>query len=389
MEKAKVTFDALLLNILSSPDASLDSSTYTITKESTSTIRLSSRLNTSITLMSGVTSTTTGPDQTKVTVGDSATLMQSNSTQVANALTLRKTRAQQVTNPAPGSIDNTIYIGLRGPEFQLTGNEKNLQFRLLKAVEQFELTGADLKTNATVKALFRPETIKSFLDAYVLNSNPSGTLLVPPRFKKKVSLLVSPAVRDVRTFASSGSSTFSEEKTVSTSVTITDMVGFESPVLKSTFKVDAKIDVSHTSVQEVGTNKSISLATTLRRSSLGIYELYVDRALGSLVVRDAGSPMMSGQPVVNGRVTDQQGVPIPGALVKLRQDGTEYAAVSDASGNYLIATPAGQQLATGRYQINCGKGSYDVMISNGVTVMNLGGIQAAPAGELLFQLDER
>lgn len=120
-----------------------------------------------------------------------------------------------------------------------------------------------------------------------------------------------------------------------------------SRYLEAAFEANQKLDVTQTSVQEVSTTKVIGLSTTLNRASLGISKVFYDRVFKTFVIVDAGAPVMSGQPVVNGRITDAKGVPIPGAVVKLEQDNTEYAAVSDANGNYTIATAGGDRLAAG------------------------------------------
>jgi hypothetical protein len=85
---------------------------------------------------------------------------------------------------------------------------------------------------------------------------------------------------------------------------------------------------------------------------------------------------------VNGRITDAKGVPIPGAVVKLEQDNTEYAAVSDANGNYTIATAGGDRLAAGNSQITCGNIVRSVVLGGTENAMNLSGVDALSARQL-------
>jgi hypothetical protein len=369
--------DALPLGFVASALASREPSSYTITKDFASTIRLSAQASTSITLKGGVTATLG-----QFMVGGSTTFTQTNSTTVSNAITLRRTTAQQITTPAPGSPDNTVFIGLRRPQIELTGNEMNLRFRFLKALDTYALTAADLKNNPAVRSLFLPQTIQSILNTYPLLADPSGASLVKPRFKLRLSILLSAGVRDLFTFTSSDNTTFSEAKTSTTSVTITESFKFKNKRLEAAFEANQKLDVTQTSVQEVSTTKVIGLSTTLNRASLGISKVFYDRVFKTFVIVDAGAPVMSGQPVVNGRITDAKGVPIPGAVVKLEQDNTEYAAVSDANGNYTIATAGGDRLAAGNAQITCGNIVRSVVLGGTANAMNLSGVDALSARQL-------
>jgi hypothetical protein len=380
-EVARTTLRSLLLTLACVPQGSRGSSSWTIAKDVSSTLRLSAQANTSITLTGSVKFET---KEKTFSVGGSTTFTQMNSTQVANALTLSRTTTQQITTPAPGIVGNTVFIGLLRPQLQLEGDVSRLRFRFLKADDTFALTASDLQNDPQVRQLFDPPTITSFLGQYPLLADPTGATLVKPRYKLRLSILLSPGVTDIFTFKTANGRTFSESKTSTTSVEILETTGFKAGPLQLTFASGQRIQVSQTAVQETSTNKMISVVTTLNRDALGVFEVFADKALGTLVIRDAGPPTPSGQPVVQGKITDAQGAAIGRALVSLRADHADYAALTDADGQYTISTARGTPLPAGTYPVTCGNVSQMVSISSGVTRVNLRSVNGAAALERAF-----
>ncbi len=81
-----------------------------------------------------------------------------------------------------------------------------------------------------------------------------------------------------------------------------------------------------------------------------------------------------GQPVVEGKVTDTSRLTVEGALVKLRQNGVDYAALTDARGNYKIATPAGEPLESEVWPVTCGNVRREVYILDGAARQDFAGL---------------
>lgn len=380
-ESAQVTLDALLITYVGAPIGSKDTSSYTITRDYSSTLRLSSELSRGITLTAGVKKTfSTGMDSKgEFTVGGSVTFMQSDSTQVTDGITIRRTTQQQITTQAPGEAGNTVFIGIRRPQIKFEGDNKKLFFRFLKALDSFAVTASDLQTKPGIRGLFRPETIAEFLKQYVPLTDPTGATLVKPRFKPKLSILLSANVRDVFSFTLARGSSFSEQKKSVTSISITESIGFKDKGLERTFSAGQKIEITQTSVQEMATNRILSVSTTLNRSTEGVSKVFLDKVYKTFVIIDAGLPDPS-QPSVQGRVTSAQGAPVAGALVTLMsQDGGNYAAMTDASGNYVIRTARGERIQQGSYQLSCGNVNQSVAVGAGVTRADLGRVDPAAA----------
>lgn len=384
-ESGQVTLDGLLLTYVGAPLGSRDSSSYMITKTYDSTLRLTAQADSSIKLKASVN--TMFQD---FSTGREITFTQSNSTQVTNAITLRRSTSQQITTPAPGTTDNTVFLGLLRPQIQLDGvdgNPSKLLFRFLKATDNFAITASDFQINPAVRNLFRPDTINSFLSKYVPLTDPAGTSLIKPRFKPRLSITLSPGVRDVFTFTTSKGSAFSESKTSATSIEIVEKsnFNFNNNAIKLAFDVGQRIEIKHTSVQETSSNKIISVSTTLNRSSFGVNKVFFDRVFKTFVIIDAGT---TGQPIVQGRITDAQGAAIAGALVKLTHDNADHAALTDADGNYTISTAQGEVLPDGTYQVTCGNVSQSVSINRGMAKANFNSVNRASAQERSFEVGE-
>lgn len=365
-ESGTITLDALLLTYVGAPLGSRDTSTYTISKDFSSTFRLTSESNRTITLMPSVTVTAGN-----FTAGGSVTFSQANSSQVSNAIVLRRSLSQGITTPAPGIAANTILLGLRRPQIQLDGDEKRLQFRFLKALDTFAFTVADLQNNPSVRALFKPETIASFLKQYVPLTDPTGASLVKPRFRLKQSIALSANVRDVFTLTASKGASASESNKSTTSVTITESIGFKpNSKVSLALKADQKIEFSHTAAQEMTANRILTVSTTINRAAAGITKVFFDKVFKTFVIIDAG-PLDPSQPTVQGRVTNASGAAVAGALVKLTRDGVDYAAIADANGNYVIQTARNEPLASGTYELTCGDVKRSVTVGTGVTKVDV------------------
>jgi hypothetical protein len=373
-DSGQITVDGLLLTYLGAPLGSDGTTDWTITKSHGSTFRISSAQNRSISISSTVSS------GLPFSVGSAITYTQSSSSEVANAATVRQTTSVSFGTPAPGVAGNTVLVGLQRPQFQFDGTPSNLRFRLLKADLVFAKTVSQLQSSTE----FGRKTIDSFLSQYVPLVDPSGSTLVKPRFKLKALINLGAGVPSQVTFSKSKGTIFSEDRTSTYSVEIVNTREFKTKIFQAAFSVGNRIEVTHSASQETSTEKEISVTTTLMRQSDGITKVFFDRVYKTFCIIDAGRPATSGQAIVRGRITDPAGAAIPGALVKLRQNNTDYAALTDAQGRYTIATAPGQPLASGNYPITSGNVSQNVNVSAGVTSANLGNVNPRAARERLF-----
>ncbi len=347
-ESGQVTVDGILLSYVAAPLGSVASTTNSYTKNHASTFKMIAESNRSLSI--GVSATILG-----FNVG-SITYKQTDSTQVTDAITIRRSITESFTTPAPGDINNTVFVGLREPEMQFDGTPSRVRFRFLKATDRFGIKYSDLQLNGG--GVIKPATVTSFLSKYVTDP----ALLVTPRFKLKSSILLSAGVTNTFSFTKATGSTYSTSKTATTSVEITKKFGFSS--LGLSFEVGARIEVTHTSVQEFTAENIITSSTVLNRTSLGINKVYWDRVFKTFTIIDAGPP--DAATIVQGRITNPTtGLPIARALVRMIA-GAEYAALTDNNGNYSIKLPSGENLSSGTYAVVCGDDSVNAFAGSGI-----------------------
>lgn len=356
-----VTVSGIMLSYVGAPLGSTGSTSWTVQKSNAHTMRVvaaaSRGISISADISAGITET--------FSVGGSTTFRQSASTMVTNAITLRRTTTQTITTPTPGVVGNTVIVGLLRPKMRFRGNTSSLRFKFLDSLSTFAITINDFQTNTGVQGQFDATTINSFLSQYAPLTDPTGATLVKPRYKLRLSILLSPGVTDVFTFTKASGSSFSDSKSATTSVEIVEKTGFSLfGLLSTTFSTGQRLEWTTTSVQEFTTDLFLTISTTLNRSTLGVNQVYWDRAWKTFVIIDKGAPNTS-QPTVEGTVLDANGVAVAGAYVNVTQDNADWGARTDASGFYRIATPSGQPLSTGSYPIACGGTSQSVFIGSG------------------------
>jgi len=341
-ESGQVTVDAMMLSYIASPLGSVASSTNTFTKNNATTVRLTAASNRSLSI--GASASILG-----FNVG-STTFRQTNSNSVTDAITIRRSTAESFTTPTGGSTQNTVFIGMRAPEMQFDGDTGRQLFRFLRADNKFALTVSDLQDPAKLADIgIRAATANSFLSQYVTDP----ALLHGPRFKLRSSILLSAGVRNVYTFTKSTGSGYTESKTSTTSVEITRRFGFNFLIANGTFEVGAKLEITHTAVQEYTADQIISCQTTLERTSLGVNKVYWDRVFKTFVIIDTGPPT-SGT-YAQGSVTDPYGSLVANGFVKLVSDSAEYCAMTDTNGNYDIKGV--DYIPGGTYEVICGNDS--------------------------------
>jgi hypothetical protein len=374
-DTGQIVLAGFLTAYLGAPLGCRDSSAYTLSKEYSSTTKVSVTDGSEF----KITNLVQVMPKNKFMIGGSSmvTYTQSNSDQVSNGITLKRSTTLQLNTIPPGVVGNTIFIGLLRPTIELAGPPSAVRFKILKADAEFAVSAADIQSGR----VFDPITSAAFLAQYSPLADPSGASLSGPRFKKKLHILLSAGEKTVFTFSKSGAATFSEQLTSSTSVQIVSSIGFTIGAFKETFSVGKTLSVQETSVQEATTTKTITLQTTLNRNELGVNEVWYDKVYKTFVIVDLGPP---GPPVAQGRITDAQGSAIPSAVVKVTQNGVDYAAISDTSGNYRIAPAARVQLSPGAAQLSCGNVSKSVTLGSTPARADLSGVDPAAARSRTF-----
>lgn len=355
-----VTLDGLMLTYIASPLGSIGSASWTVQKSNTHTMRVVAAANRTLSIKSDF-----NVDITETfSVGGSTEFRQSAGTSVTNSITLRRTSTQTITTPTPGAVGNTVIVGLLKPKARFRGNTSLLRFKFLSANSLFAIKVSDFQSGA-VNHLFSAATISSFLSQYAPINDPSGSTVIKPRFKLRLSILLSPGVPDVFSFTKSTGSTHADSKSATTSVEIVERTGFTLfGVLGTTFSTGQRLEWTTTATQEFATDLMVSYSITLNRTTLGVSQVYWDRAWKTFLTLDKGAPSAT-QPKVSGVVKDASGFAISGAYVKVVQDNAEWAARTDASGSYTIQTPTGQPLASGTYPVLCGDQSLNLAIGSG------------------------
>jgi hypothetical protein len=353
------------------PDAD-GSTTITYDKSYNSTYEITTSSENGITITNDASA---GGD--KFTVGQSATYTQSQSNQVTNGVAISRDQSISIGTASPGSYANTNLYGLMRPTIKLSGTAAKLGFKLLKADSEFSYAIGRIQAGG----LFDPVTTAALLALDPVLNDPSGNSLTLPRFKPRLHLSLTGGNPFTRTFSRGGTASFSQQLTTSTSVTIVDSIGFSLGLFKDTFSKGKTLTLTHTSVQTVTTGKTFSLAASFTPHHDATILGFWDRVLKTFQI--VSIPGVAA-PAVQGRVVDAQGHAIGGALVRVRQNGIDYAAVSDASGNYGIGALARASFTPGAAQLVCGNVTKPIALGSGAVHADLSGVDvsAARANEL-------
>jgi hypothetical protein len=373
-EFGEATLDGVLLTYVAAPNGSTGVSTVTLRETQTFTIRLQATQASGLTISTGSTFSAGG-----FSVGSSSGFTQNQSTSVTDALTIRDTLSFSASSVAPGQPDHTVFIGLRNARLKFKGNPSSVVFKFLDAAERFTAR-ADFLQSGQWNWAFSQSTINGMLAQYPLLSDPSGSTLVKPRFKRKFVHTSDPGINNVYTFETSTGSSVSS----SFSATITTSSGFTSSGLMSTFQVGSTLTITLIGVQEIATEQLMSITFQLNPTVQKTFAVYKDKVFKTYLVVDKGPPVTSGQPVVMGQVLDYSGTPLPFANVKLTQNNVDFVGLTNSSGNYAISTGAGDPLATGSYQVVCGNLSTPVSIGSGTSFASFSGPDPVSAQNFNF-----
>lgn len=378
-EDGTVRADALLLQYVSSPDGSVGNSTLTLTSTFTNTFRLSAVANASLSIGTSSSFTFGG-----FTVGGSTTFNQSVSAQVTDAVTVNNTQSIAVSTPAPGQPNHTVFYGLLNRQVNLHGDPTRLLFKFLNAGDVFSARADQLQTPGVWP--FSQTTINGILAQYPPLTDPTGSTLTRPRFKKRFSLATDAGVSNTIAFSTANGSAFTEQLTVTFGVTINQSTGFSSPGMQSTFSVGQTLNFNLTAVQEINSTEIMSISFVINPSAgPRVFKFFRDRVFKTYLVIAGGAPALSGQSVVQGTIYNSFGNPIPNALVTLTQGQVDYARVTNSSGGYYIATESGDPLATGLYPLGSGGTIVNVNLTGGTTYANVSGVDSGAAQSTSIQ----
>jgi trimeric autotransporter adhesin len=378
-DNADVTLDAILITLLSAPIGSTGTSTWTVTQTFSSTFTLRAEANLSLTTSASVTNSFGTQITGTFSVGSSETFSQSASVQVADAIRINRTISLSVTTPSPGVVGNTVFVGIQSPKVNFKGDPTRLLWKFINnsVGGLLLLTVSDLQSGVW-SGVVKPSTRDSWLAQYPLLTDPTGSTLVKPRYKKRYTINVSPGVSVNFSVETADGSSFTTSKTASISAEITDRTSFTSGGLNTTFSVGNRVSITLTSVQELSSNRIIRFSTVLQRTTPGTFIIYKDRVLKTWLVVDAGAPVTSGQPVVRGVVNSSTGA-VAGALVELPQGTHTYLTAADGTGNYVLATSSLETMSTGTYSIITGSSSQSVTVGSGTTYSNFYGVDRTAA----------
>lgn len=373
-ENADVTLDAILVTILSAPLGSQGTSTWTVTQTFSSTFTLRAEASLGLTLSGSVTNSFGTPITGTFSVGSSESFSQSASVQVTDAIRINRTVSLSVTTQAPGAVANTVFVGIQSPKANFKGDPTRLLWKFINnSVGGLLLLTVSNLQSGTWDSVVKPSTRDSWLAQYPLLTDPTGSTLVKPRYKKRYTISVSPGVSVNFSVETADGSSFTTSKTASVSAEITNTTGFMNTGLESSFSVGAKLTLMLTSVQELSSTRIIRFSTVLQRSTAGTFIIYKDRVLKTWLVVDAGPPVTSGQPVVRGVVTSGSGA-VAGALVELPQGNHTFLTAADGTGNYVLATSSLETMSTGTYSIITGSSSQPVTVGSATTYSNFNGV---------------
>lgn len=365
-ETGQVELGALLVSYASAPINLRGSVNWTVTRQRTDTVKMSSQLSVGTSFKADL-SVTAG----FVTVGGSANLAQAASSQVTDAVTVKSTQQWGITTSphrADGinTVEDTTFFLVIKPKVNLTGNPtRGFRWKFLDGGIKASRTVAELRDPA-MRSLLGGSTVDAILAQYPLLQNPSGQALGLglPRYKLKDR--ISPGVNG-QSFARtiSKGSTFSDQRSSKLSITITERVGFTSPTVKAMFEAGQTLEITTTSVQEIDTTNIIGTGGQVSGDGLGAYNIYNDKVFKTILISYEG-PLANYRPAVSGVVRDQLGNPVPGALVSLVDSAGVYnTAQADSSGAYTIRTPT--QLPAGSYTVICAGVQQSVAIGSGGT----------------------
>lgn len=235
-ETGEVTLDAIMLTYFSAPLATEAETFYEIGRAYTSSIKLELAGESAPRLKAGV------PTRfEKVFAG--TRFNQTESPRVKTALVLEQRLGRgshEQIGAIGGTPDNTTYIGLLRPRFQLTGTPDALRFRLAGATSEFIFSAEHLRREAETPDILRSATAASFLEQYVTETS----ALVGPRYESRGHLQPPFTIQEV------AGREPSERVTATVKGTIIAQTGFESAALKDAFAVGNTMDVVYSSVQE-------------------------------------------------------------------------------------------------------------------------------------------
>ncbi len=377
-EVGQVTLDALMLTYFSAPPGTLGPSSWIINESYATTFCLESLASPALSLKGSVE------------VGNERfgqpDFKQFSSGIVKDGITLRRDlisgETESIVALVSGIADNTVVYGLRRPRLQFEGNDTVLRFRFLEAESIFlfgvsALQGGD----SLVRDSFKSGTLNSL----IAQSATDPGAFIEPRFGLRAVLSLESGIRRIFTFSERGNIANPKAVTGFTTAEIVERTGFNSPAIKRAFETGSELKLIFHSSQEFVSDEIIRVETSFERVVPGVIKVYWDRVFKCFIFADAGRPIAcTGQPVVEGKVTDTNGLTIEGALVKLRQNDTDYAALTDARGNYKIATPAGELLESGVWPIKCGNVSRKVHVLGGAARQDFAGVDLDLAQQLRF-----
>ncbi len=366
-DSGTIVLGAIPISLAASIPNANGSTSITFDKSYDSTYQFSTTTASGITISSEITS-----GVGKFTVGESVTYSQSQSDQVTNGVKISRDQSITLGTASPGSYGNTIIYGLLKPTIKLSGTPSKLGFKLLKADSEFSYAVSRIQQGG----LFDPVTSAALLALDPLLTNPNASALPAPRYKLRLHLSLTAGNPFARKFSRGGAQSFSSMQTTSSSVSIVDSYGFSLGLFKDTFKTGASFTVTHTSVQSATTTKTFTEAVSFTPQTDVTILGFWDKVLKTFqLVSVPGVP----PPAVSGRVSDAQGNPISNAFVRVRQNGVDYAAVSDASGNYKIGAVAQEQFAPGAAQVLCGNVTKAITLGAGQVTANLASVDANAA----------
>jgi hypothetical protein len=217
----------------------------------------------------------------------------------------------------------------------------------------------------------KSSTAASLIAQYV--TDPAA--LVPPRFALFATVLIA-GRQSFEALMRLHAATPGTETAVATAEII-ESSGIESDSLKNAFAVGKKLNLTYSSAQEF--NSTIKFSATDERSLPGFDKVYYDKVFKSFVIIDGGSAVNLGRPVIEGRVTDGAGAAVGDAMVSVWQHGVEHASITDADGNYSIATPQGEPLKQGVWPVHCGGLTRSILVGDAITNADFNGVDAESA----------
>lgn len=187
--------------------------------------------------------------------------------------------------------DDTIFFSILRPKLRITATAKKLRFAF---TDEPSMNGGgalifprvDELRNGTLENLISKETADSWLPNYIT----SRDALVKPRFKlRQETGSVSAGIQIPVKLTADGDAQFSAERTATTTSRIIEQTGFQSQELKDMFAVGNHLEITHSSVQEIETDKVVRMETDLTRAVPGQSEIYWDSLFKTFLIIDASA----------------------------------------------------------------------------------------------------